>query len=88
MEKEDFVHSMDLIKSKWLKIAQLVTNRYAQIVNYVREKMPNTKHYFVCVVCCKSHIEASICSNVLFDLWASNPICIMEHWREKMAHPW
>ena len=31
MEKEGFVRSMDLIKSKGLKIAQLVTDRDAQI---------------------------------------------------------
>lgn len=46
MEKEGFVRSMDLIKSKGLKIAELVTDRHAQIVKYAREEMPNTKHYF------------------------------------------
>ena len=46
MEKEGFVRSIDLIKSKGLKIAQLVTDRHAQIVKYAREEMPNTKHYF------------------------------------------
>ena len=46
MEKEGFVRSMDLIKIKGLKIAQLVTDRHAQIVKNAREEMPNTKHYF------------------------------------------
>ena len=36
----------DLIKSKGLKIAQLVTDRHAQIVKNAREEMPNTKHCF------------------------------------------
>ena len=69
MEKEGFVRSMDLIKSKGLKIAELVTDRHAQIVKYAREEMPNTKHYFDVWHVAKGIYRSQYLFKCLFDGW-------------------
>ncbi|XP_061170182.1 uncharacterized protein LOC133179442 [Saccostrea echinata] len=46
MEKEGFIRSINFIKEKGLKIAEIVTDRHVQIVKYVREEMPETIHHF------------------------------------------
>ncbi|XP_061192241.1 uncharacterized protein LOC133200466 [Saccostrea echinata] len=46
MEKEGFIRSINFIKEKGLKIAEIVTDRHVQIVKHVREEMPETIHHF------------------------------------------
>lgn len=46
MEKEGLVRSVNFIKSQELKIKEIVTDLYVQIVKYVREEMPTSVHHF------------------------------------------
>ncbi|KAK3106546.1 hypothetical protein FSP39_022375 [Pinctada imbricata] len=46
MEKEGLIRAVKEFQENGLAIGELVTDRHPQITKFVREEMPNTKHYF------------------------------------------
>ncbi|KAK3087395.1 hypothetical protein FSP39_005395 [Pinctada imbricata] len=46
MEKEGLVRCIGKLKEQGLEVGELVTDRHPQITKFVREEMPNTKHFF------------------------------------------
>ena len=46
MEKEGFIRSVNYLKSHDLHIKEFVSDRHPQIVKHIREKMPETRHFF------------------------------------------
>ena len=45
MEKEGFVRSIAYLNENGLEIGELVTDRHVQLVEYIREEMPDTSYH-------------------------------------------
>ena len=46
MEKEGLVRSCQNLQTAGLEIAALITDRHLQIQKWIRENLPDVKHYF------------------------------------------
>ena len=44
MEKEGLDRSAKFFEAQGVEIAEIVTDRHSQILKYVKEKMPKTRH--------------------------------------------
>lgn len=46
MEKEGLVRGIEFLRGYDFNIATIVTDRHPQVRKFMREEMPDTKHYY------------------------------------------